>query len=554
MSRPAFRAPTLRWAGPTALLLECANLGDVMRLHAHVTAHPFQGQREAIAAAETVLLVFRTRGEALDASREVVGIVPDDHVADEARTVTVDVLYDGEDLADVAELTGMSVDAVIAAHTSADWFGAFGGFAPGFTYCAADPAPFEVPRRTSPRTAVPAGSVAVAGEFSAVYPRVSPGGWQLLGRTDAVLWDLERAEPALIRPGDRVRYRAVRELATLTAVPAPAPAQADDGAPAADRPGLTVVEPGMQSLIQDLARHGWGDLGVTPSGAADRTAARQANRIVGNTSGEAVIETLLGGLTLTARGTQVLALTGAEARGAITAVPADLGPATRPAPVGVPFALLDGETLTLEEPAAGLRTYVGLRGGIDVPLVLGSRATDVMSGIGPKPLAAGTRVDRRLDPGHALVGDPEPPVRVTPTAGSVTELRIVLGPRDDWFDAASIDRLTTQEWLVTAESNRIGVRLAAPEDGAPLVRSREGELASEGVFTGSLQVPPSGQPVLFLADHPVTGGYPVIAVVAPEDLGAAAQLPPGARVRLTPISVTDPAPVDPAVTDPAEEA
>ena len=171
-----------------------------------------------------------------------------------------------------------------------------------------------------------------------------------------------------------------------------------------------------------------------------------------------------------------------------------------------------------------------------------------------RPLAAGTRVDRRLDPGHALVGDPEPPVRVTPTAGSVTELRIVLGPRDDWFDAASIDRLTTQEWLVTAESNRIGVRLTAPEDGAPLVRSREGELASEGVFTGSLQVPPSGQPVLFLADHPVTGGYPVIAVVAPEDLGAAAQLPPGARVRLTPISVTDPAPVDPAVTDPAEEA
>lgn len=535
-------APALRWAGPRAFLVECADLPAVMALRAHLRAHPFPGQREAVAAAATMLVAFRTRDEALAAARTVTSIAPDAPDLAAARTVTVDVRYDGEDLDDVAALAGMSVEAVIAAHSEAAWVGAFGGFAPGFTYCAADPAPFDVPRRASPRTAVPAGSVAVAGRFSAVYPRASPGGWRLLGRTDAVLWDLGRPEPALLRPGDRVRYRPVRALATLTTTaPDPASAPASEGSPtpvpgSADTPGLTVVAAGLQSLVQDLGRPGRGDLGVTASGAADRDAARQANRLVGNAPDEAVVEALLGGLALTARGTQVLALAGADARARIS------GPAgTRPAPVRRPFVVLDGETLTLEEPAAGLRTYVGLRGGIEAPLVLGSRSTDVMSGLGPAPLAAGADLPRRADPGRALVGEAEAALRATPRAGAVTVLRVLLGPREDWFDAASLARLTAQEWEVTSQADRIGVRLAAPAGGRTLARARDGELASEGVTAGALQVPPSGEPVLFLTDHPVTGGYPVIAVVVPEDLGAAAQLPPGARVRLVPVPPVDPA-------------
>ena len=558
-SSGGFTAPTLRWAGPQAFLLECASLADVMTLHAHLIAHPYPGQREAIAAAETVLLVFRTRGEAVAAARQVTTVTPEARDDEAARVVTVDVLYDGEDLADVAALTGMSIDAVIDAHTSTEYVGAFGGFAPGFTYCAAEPAPFDVPRRSSPRTAVPAGSVGLAGRFSAVYPRISPGGWQLLGRTDAVLWDIDREAPALIRPGDRVRYRAVRELAVVT-TPTPSRADADHTEDAdqvdaagsladADAPGLHVEATGLQALIQDLGRHGHGDLGVTASGAADRTAARQANRLVGNSSSEAVIEALLGGLSVTAHGDHVLALAGAEARATITS-PAHV----RTAPVRRPFALLDGETLTLEEPAAGMRAYLAVRGGIEVEAPLGSRATDVMSGIGPDPLAPGMFVPRRVDPGHRLVGDAEPPVRRTPTAHGLTTLRVVLGPRQDWFDADSLERFTAQQWTVTAESNRIGVRLRAPDDGAPLTRAKDGELASEGVFTGALQVPPSGEPVLFLADHPVTGGYPVVAVVVPEDLGTAAQLPPGARVRFTTVDADDDhsGPADPA--DPADLA
>lgn len=585
--RCAAGSPTprpLRWAGTRAFLLECPSLADVVALHARLTAEPLPGQTEALAAAETLMLAFRTRAEAVAAAALAPSLVAAGDAGQDARTVEVDVVYDGEDLAAVAELTGLSEEAVVAAHADTLWVGAFGGFAPGFTYCTAadaSAAPFDVPRRESPRTAVPAGSVAVAGTFSAVYPRTSPGGWQLLGRTDAVLWDLDRERPALIRPGDRVRYRPVRALASVSAGPLPdddarasasqpssgaaSPGEGSEhsapttgssepataaGEPTA-RPGLSVVDPGMQSLLQDLGRAGHGDLGVAFSGAADKDAARQANRLVGNAPDEAVVETLLSGLSVTAHGLQVLALTGAEARAVVTDAAGTV--LRRPVP-RAPFALRDGETLTVEEPPAGLRTYLALRGGIHARADLGSRSTDVMSGIGPAPLAAGDELVRREDPGNRLVGDAEPPLRRTPRAGHTAVLRITLGPRDDWFDRDGVDLLTSQEWEVTAESNRIGVRLAAPKEGKALTRVREGELASEGVVSGALQVPPSGLPVLFLADHPVTGGYPVIAVVVCEDLGAAAQLPPGARLRLIPVDPETLEPLDADAPEPTTSA
>jgi biotin-dependent carboxylase-like uncharacterized protein len=298
---------------------------------------------------------------------------------------------------------------------------------------------------------------------------------------------------------------------------------------------LVVEATGLQSLVQDLGRPGRGDLGVPASGAADTASARQANWLVGNDPGEAVVETLLGGLVVRARGSVVLALAGADTPARITAVP-DGGAVDRTAPLRAPFALHDGEALTLDEPSAGLRTYLAVRGGLDVPAVLGSRATDTMSGIGPEPLAAGTELPVRSDAGFAAVGTAQPALRPAPRAGEVATLRVVPGPRQDWFGDAGLKTLAGQDWVVGHQSNRIGVRLEAPADGTPLERVREGELASEGAVAGALQVPPSGLPVLFLADHPVTGGYPVIGVVVPEDLTVAAQLPPGALVRFQPVT------------------
>ncbi|WP_313821762.1 carboxyltransferase domain-containing protein [Citricoccus sp.] len=567
----------VRWSGTRAFLLECGSLADVVAMRARLASDPLPGQVEVLAAAETLALSFSHRGAALSAAEVLRTWGPVEGDLQAGGLVEIEVVYDGEDLDEVGDLTGLGRDGLIRWHTGTDWIGAFGGFAPGFTYLvpadgpadqpaasradhlvdhSADGRALDIPRRDSPRTTVPAGSVALAGRFSAVYPRSSPGGWQLIGRTNAILWDLDRPAPALVAPGDRVRYRAVREQARIGPAGNSDPGTTPAGTAATGTgPAVVIEHPGLQSLIQDQGRPGQGDLGVSAAGAADADSARQANRVVGNAAGAAVIETLLGGLRLRARGHQVLALTGAETPAVITAVAGGL-PSDRAVAHRAPFALYDGETLEIGEPTAGLRTYVAVRGGLEADVVLGSRSTDSLSGLGPAPLVAGTEVPAGAGPRYAAVGNAEAPLRPMPRAEATTVLRVVPGPRDDWFGPAGLDRLAGQDWLVTDQCNRIGVRLAVSEGGTaqagkPLERRRDGELASEGAVTGALQVPPSGLPVLFLADHPVTGGYPVIGVVLPEDLTLAAQLPPGAHVRFV---LTTPPQTTPSATVSSETA
>jgi biotin-dependent carboxylase-like uncharacterized protein len=407
---------------------------------------------------------------------------------------------------------------------------AFAGFAPGFGYMVGENQQLEVPRRSSPRTAVPAGSVALAGNYSAVYPRRSPGGWQLIGRTNARMWDLDRDQPALAAPGHRVQFRPVRD-AVLVAGPVAEPAAEDtDTAPepaAADvARGLRIVSPGLQSLIQDLGRDGHSGLGVSAAGALDRASLRRANRLVGNAPAAAAIETVAGGLKVQAVGDQVLAVAGAPSELSIASAPDDAGDTwQRTVPVATPFALLDGETLSLGAPRSGFRSYLAVRGGVDAAPVLGSRSTDTMSGIGPAPLAAGQRLAAGGEAESGVVGAPE--LQPDYPGTGVTVLDVVPGPRADWFDQAALDSFTAQDWSVLPQSNRVGMRL----DGTPLQRSRQGELPSEGTVAGALQVPPEGLPVLFLADHPITGGYPVIAVVVDSQLDLAAQVPIGGKIR-----------------------
>ncbi|WP_427015755.1 5-oxoprolinase/urea amidolyase family protein [Pseudarthrobacter sp. P1] len=514
-------------AGDRAILVELDSLAAVLSLQAALQAHPLAGQLDVVAAASTVLVTAATSDAARTIAAHVRTLDLSQRPEIDAALVAIDVVYDGEDLAAVGELTGLGAEGVVAAHTGSVWTAAFGGFAPGFTYLAGGDPRLEVPRRATPRTAVPAGAVALGGAYSAVYPRPTPGGWQLIGRTDAVLWDLDRDSPALVRPGNRVQFNAVR--ATALAPSAAAAATSAPESPAAGTaaagtaPGLAVVRSGLQSTIQDLGRPGSADLGVTTSGAMDRGALRQANRLAGNPAGAAGIEVLHGGLALAALADQVLAVAGAPVDLAIT----DVDGGEREVPMLAPFALLAGETLELGVPQSGLRSYVAVRGGLDAPLILGSRSTDTMSGIGPAPLAPGALLGVLEAAPWSVVGNPELAAAEAP---EVTELRMVPGPRQDWFDDAVVAGFGGQEWTVTPQSNRIGLRLS----GTALERNRDGELASEGTVRGAIQVPPSGQPVLFLSDHPVTGGYPVIGVVATVDLDKAAQLPPGARVRFVP--------------------
>ncbi|KGJ79645.1 urea amidolyase [Cryobacterium roopkundense] len=520
----------IRLAGDRAVLVQLGSLSDVLRLRHALGQHPLEGQVDVVAAARTVLVT----GDSARAARRFPAALRGLELGTEAvaadTLVTLDVMYDGEDLDDVAAATSLSRDAVVAAHTGQVWTAAFGGFAPGFAYLVGANETLTVPRRDTPRKAVPAGSVALADNYSAVYPRQSPGGWQLIGRTDAALWNLDREQPALVQPGNRVQFRAVREL-VRAAVVSGEPGAACDG-------GLLVVDPGVQTTIQDLGRPGHAHLGVTGGGALDRGALRRANRLVGNEADAAVLENALGGLCLEAVTDQVIAVSGAGGELSVAGVACTPGTAPsasadRQVPRDAPFALLAGERLTLDAPAWGVRSYLAVRGGIDTPLVLGSRSMDTLSGIGGSLLSHGDTLAVLEAPPTSVVGNPEPsPVE----PAEVTEVRFVPGPRADWFSAESLGQLRSTEWTVTAQSNRIGLRL----DGVPLERTRSGELASEGTVAGAIQVPASGLPVLFLADHPVTGGYPVVGVVVASDLDLAAQLHAGARIRFTPVSEVRP--------------
>ncbi|MEQ4520929.1 5-oxoprolinase/urea amidolyase family protein [Pseudarthrobacter sp. B907] len=521
----------VRAVGTRAVLAELAGTPGVLALQAQLLEHPLPGQVDVLAAAETVMVTADSPAAARRIARQLLELDLAAPVQRDGGLVVIDTVYDGEDLAEVAELTGLGIDGVIAAHTGQPWTVAFAGFAPGFGYLVGENEALTVPRRSSPRTAVPAGSVALAGTYSAVYPRRSPGGWQLIGRTSARMWDLDREQPALAAPGSRIQFRAVRESVALAAGPRPE-VLAPEGASGPEvASGLRIVSPGLQSLIQDLGRHGHSGLGVSAAGALDRASLRRANRLVGNAPGAAgietvAIETVAGGLTVQAVGDQVLAVAGAPSELAIT-TPAgpDADPGRRTVPMATPFALLDGETLSIGVPESGFRSYLAVRGGVDAAPVLGSRSTDTMSGIGPAPLAAGQLLAAGGDSESGVVGNPELQPEFPGTG--VTVLDVVPGPRADWFDAAALESLTGQEWKVKPQSNRVGMRL----DGIPLQRIRDGELASEGTVAGALQVPPEGLPVLFLADHPITGGYPVIAVVVDSQLDLAAQVPIGGTIR-----------------------
>lgn len=500
--------PVIRRAGSRALLIDLPDLATVMDWHGELSSDPLPGQIDAVAAAQTVLLTFRTPLETTAALSLLGTFIPGTASGFSSEHIIIDTLYNGEDLAELAVTLGMSPEALVEWHTSTTWTAAFGGFAPGFTYCVSGSS-LIIPRRKSPRTAVPAGSVALAGGFSAVYPRESPGGWQLIGVTAEKMWRSDSTAPALVKPGDTVSYRAVRELVEVS-VPA---TRKRPTAP--HRPVLEVADPGLQTLIQDLGRPGYGDLGVTESGAADSASASAANEALGNHPGAGVLENI-GGLTLTALVDTVVAVTGAQA-------PVTVG--KRAHELGSPILLPAGAALTVGQATLGARSYVGVRGGVVAFTELGSSATDLLSGLGPNPLQTGDRVSSPPSPG-STVKTAVNPLRVTELDGLThAEIRVVAGPRDDWF-TEGVQALVDTQWTVTEASNRVGVRLSGPT----IERGRTDELASEGIVAGSIQIPANGQPVMFHRDHAVTGGYPVIATVVSDDLDIAGQLPPGSTV------------------------
>ncbi|MGP9693379.1 carboxyltransferase domain-containing protein [Brachybacterium sp. AOP25-B2-12] len=578
--RRTFLAPprAVHRTGELAVLADYPDTASVLAAAAALRALAPPGLVELVPAERTLLLAAATPVD-LVRVRDALHVLAATAVGTAAtREVEIPVSYDGEDLAEVAALLGRTPEALVAAHTQAPWTAAFVGFAPGFAYLvptsgtahrredsradAQGRPPWDVPRRTVPRTRVPSGSVALAAGYSAVYPGDSPGGWQLIGRTAVRTWDPAAQPPALLSPGTTVRFTAVRPHVELHGDrDGPATARPDAGAPAAsgvagptassDRWALTILDPGPLTLIQDAGRPGRADLGVTASGAADRTALALANAAVGNPIHAPALEMLIGPLTLRAERPTLLACAGAPAPLQVLAADGtDLGTVAGPGSP-VRLALDAGDVVRIGPVTGGLRTVVAVRGALDAPTALGSASRDTLSGLGPAPLTRGARLRPAaaalleavpiLDdapPGDGTrqdsSGSPpqDPPGRSAsphPAPGAPRALGIVLGPRDDLLGPEAVTALLGTVWTVRPDSDRIGMRL----DGPPLpVPSGASSLPSEPAVLGSIQVPPSGLPVVFGPDHPTTGGYPVIGVLTAAAMDLLAQCPPGTRVRL----------------------
>jgi len=516
--------PRFRAAADTALLVEPD--GGVADLDARIAATPPAGVLETIPGMRTLLVEYdplRTSHARLCDDIRALLRRPATSRPDAApREHEIGVVYDGADIDAVARATGLSAADVVRLHAGATYRVAMIGNLPGLPYLLGLDPRLQVPRRDDPRDSVPAGAVAIAGGASCIYPFAASGGWHLLGRTDAVLFDAQRDPPSLVAPGDVVRFVQRESLDVLA------------GSTAVQRiggPALRVVEPGLLTTVQDAGRHGLQRIGVPVCGALDREWLHIANLLVGNPPGAAALEVTHAGPVLEVQAHSVRIAVAGDVE--ITRIGAD---GTRAAVEPWRSVVLgEGECVRFGRVRDSLRCMVAVEGGIDVDAVLGSRSTCTRAhfgGLHGRPLQRGDSLPLRRDyaghhpdmhlPGDVLRDDGGP-------------IRVVLGPQDGACTQQSIDALLTTVLRVSPRSDRTAMRL----DGITLRHSGAAEIASEGCAAGSVQVPGSGQPIVLLADRGTTGGYPKVATVASVDLPRLARLRPGDALTLQAIDVAE---------------
>jgi KipI family sensor histidine kinase inhibitor len=500
--------------------IDAAINARVRALDTSLADAPCPGFVESVPTYRSLLVLFDPGAASASAVRESLLGRLDAAATDAAkrtamasRLVTLPTRYGGDegpDLDAVARATGLSEAEVVSLHGSREHTAFMLGFTPGFAYLGLLPEALRVPRRTTPRVRVPAGSVAIAGLQTGVYPAASPGGWSVIGRTALRLFDPRANPPALILPGDRVRFVSTE----ASAGPEPPRTPTTTLESAGD---VEVVEGGLLTTVQDGGRVGYRRLGVSSAGPADAPSHRAANELVGNEANDAALECTLAGPTLRFRSAATFAITGADLGAVLER--ADLG--TWEVPLGVRVLARPGNVLSFHGRRWGCRAYVALAGGIEVETVLGSRATDRTGGFGG---VAG----RALRSGDRLVlgkrvGRPTREHWRAPAPTTTATVRVILGPQAESFTPEALRLFGSESFAVTASSDRVGCRLAGPILG----HRGPAEIVTDGMVPGSVQVPPDGQPIVMLADAPTTGGYPKVATVVSADLPLLAQLAPG---------------------------
>jgi KipI family sensor histidine kinase inhibitor len=538
----------IRSLGDHALLVGVPDPVAGRRLARALTAARLEGAAEVVGGLATVMVAFDPAAAAGDVEaqrplvahllEEVSGQPVDDDDDDDAGATLLEIpcTFDGPDLAQVATLVGSTPEAVVAMMTARLLTVAVVGFSPGFAYLAGLPAVLgQIPRRPSPRPSVPAGSVALANGHAAVYPSASPGGWQLIGRTDEPLFSPWQPPYARLAPGDQVRFVrsavAAGAGAGRSSTSCDTPARTPDPLPPGCRPVFEVDEPGLRSVLQDGGRKGLAALGVPAAGPADPDSFRLANELVGNRAGAGTLEITARGPTLRCLSPTFVAVVGGSP---------DLRLQGQPIGAGQVVPVAAGQQLVVGPVRGGFRCYLAMAGGFVGPALLGSYSSDQLTGLGPGPIAPGAQLwgAATAPPlGDHLRSAASPQtVQSEPVA-----LRVLPGPHHERFAPGTFAALASRRFTVEAASNRVGLRLRR-HPGTPALRTAPGapaELDSQGMVTGAVQVPPDGEPVILLSDHATLGGYPVVAVVAAVDHGLLGQCAPGATVVLVPCDLDE---------------
>jgi KipI family sensor histidine kinase inhibitor len=479
-----------------------------------------EGVEDIVPAADSVgILVDPERSQLASVLTFAAGLTFEDRPRT-GRVVEVEVCFDGADLGAVADFVALDVAGVVSHLAAATLRVGWLGFMPGFAYLVGLPDSLaSVPRMARPRARVPAGSFALAGGYAGIYPRASPGGWNVLGRTAVRLFDADRPEPASLVPGDVVRLRPVASLVSPEPGP-PEPGPPEPGPPerraisAAGPRRISVLDAGTLTLIEDLGRVGMAHLGVGRSGPADPLRHRIANLAVGNPATSAVLEITASGPTLRFDCDAHVALVGT------CSLRID-GQEAPPASVHLVEA---GQTVSVGTVRQGLRSYLAVSGGIETPLVLASRATDARFSLWPGPLRRGDELDL------GTAGRPRGRF-FEPAFGTV--LGVEEGPDGcrEPAAAAAFQILLDHRWEVTPDSDRVGTRLRPTEPAGARVAAdaarRLPPIASRATVTGAVQLPPDGCPIILGPEHGTVGGYPIVAVLTPSSESRGGQLRPG---------------------------
>ncbi len=449
------------------------------------------------------------------------------------KIVDVPVVYGGEygpDIEYVANYHGITVDDVVKYHANRPYLVYMLGFTPGFTFLGSVDDTIATPRLKNPRLKVPAGSVGIAGKQTGIYAISSPGGWQLIGRTYLRFYDPTRTPPTPVKAGDYIRFipvspeefeihrQEVEDVETMVVD--------KDWAPAG-RGTIEVVSPGMLVTVQDRGRYGYQELGICTAGAMDEISFRVANRLVGNNDNAAALEVTFGGAVLRFLKDTMIAITGGNLSPLLNGNPADMYKVLK---------VKMGDVLSFGGCRKGFRSYVAIAGGIDVPVVMGSRATDLKAKIGGYK---GRKLQRSdvlytFDVDMDLSREGLSVDSSLFSFGDEGIFRVVEGPDDEHFTKKAKDVFYSSEFIVTDKIDRMGYRLQGPyiehsERGAGII--------SDGISLGTIQVPGEGYPIVLLKDRQAVGGYTKIATLLTVDAYRFSQLKPGDRVRFERVDV-----------------